>query len=147
MGTNLVENHTRATTFVAMPRPLPRDANAKRAVLYSDSATDEEKNELALAYIEAERYGEALEFLAMTRDAALLDRIRAAALDLGDTFLLTQVARYHPDGAGDGDWERIEKQATARGRELDAARARRMLGIEDEEEEEEDSGEGEQEGK
>ena len=93
----------RRTRFGAMAIRLPRDANAKRAVLYSENATDEDKNAHADAYIEAERYGEALEFLAMTRDAALLDRIRTAALDLGDTFLLTQVARFDPDGVSESD--------------------------------------------
>lgn len=120
-----------------MPTRLPKDANAKRAVLYSETATDEEKNALAESYIEAERFGEALEFLAMTRDAALLDRIRSAALDLGDTFLLSQVARYHADGVSEADWTRIERQAATLGRDLDAARARKALGIEEESEEEE----------
>lgn len=115
-----------------MPKRLPKHTNAKRAVLYSESATDEEKNALAALYLEAERYGEALEFLAMTRDTALLDRIRSAALELGDTFLLSQVARYHPDGASEDDWKRIEQRAEANGRELDARRARVELGIEPE---------------
>ncbi len=119
-----------------MVKRLPKDSNAKRAVLYSESSTDEEKNAFAEAYIEVERYGEALEFLAITRDTALLDTIRSAALDLGDTFLLTQVARFNPDGVTEDDWKRIEEQASAKGRELDAATARRELGIEEEPQEE-----------
>ena len=114
---------------------LPRDTNAKRAVLYSENATDEDKNAHAEAYIEVERYGEALEFLAMTRDEAMLDRIRTAALDMGDTFLLTQVARFNPDGVSENDWQQIEQRAASLGRELDAAAARRELGIEVEPEE------------
>jgi len=124
-----------------MATRLPKDANAKRAVLYSETAGDEERNSLALAYIDAERYGEALEFLALTGDVALLDRIKTAALELGDTFLLTQVARLNADGVSEDDWTRIERQAVSRGRELDAAHARRELGIEEEPEEPEDEGE------
>ncbi len=118
-----------------MAKRLPRDANAKRAVLYSETATDEEKNALAGAYLDAERYGEALEFLALTRNATLLDRIRLAALELGDTFLLTQVARFNAEGVSEDDWTRIERTASSLGRELDAARARQELGIEEEPEE------------
>jgi hypothetical protein len=119
-----------------MSRPLPKDASAKRAVLYSETATDAEKDALAEAYLEAERYGEALEFLQMTRNTELLDRIRAAALDLGDTFLLTQVDRFRDGGVAEADWKRIEERARSLGRDMDARRARGVLGIEEEEPEE-----------
>lgn len=115
-----------------MAANLPKDILAKRAVLYAEKSTDADKNAVAAVFVEAQRFGEALEFLEMTKDAALLDRIREAAIERGDTFLLLQSEKIGEAESSALDWEAVLVRAKARGKFLDAYRALCQLGREEE---------------
>ena len=114
-----------------MAGEIPNDMAAKREVLYGEKATDEERNALADAYLDAERFGEALELLEATRDADRLARVRKEGFGRGDTFLLLQVERLTKSELPKEDWRAAAERAKAAGRYLDAWRALNRMGEEE----------------
>ena len=103
----------------------------KQTLLYSDRATDEERNAFADQFIEAERFGEALEFLELTKDRARLDRILAEAVRRGDTFLMLRVEKLRREPVSADVWRDAAEKATALGKNFDAFRAIERSGDEE----------------
>jgi len=104
---------------------------AKRALLYSDKASEEQLNAAADRFIESERYSEALEFLELTRDAARLSRILDAALERGDTFLVLRVEKIGGDEIPADTWREIAAKAATLGKFYDAYRGYGRAGDEE----------------
>lgn len=115
-----------------MAKGLPKDMMAKRALLYSDRASREQQNELADAFIAEERYGEALEFLELTRDSGRLEAIRKIGLDTGDTFLLLRTEKITGEDLPAEKWRETADRAKAGERYYDAYRALERAGAEEE---------------
>ena len=110
-------------------------AQAKRDLLYSPKAGDAERNAAADVFIDAERFGEALEFIEVTRDAERLAKIQAAGLERGDTFLLQQVERIRGEAADPATWREFAEKAVSLGKYYDAYRALQRAGEEEKAEE------------
>jgi hypothetical protein len=114
-----------------MAKKTPANMSEKRATLYSEKATGADRNACTDFYIEKARFGEALEFLEVTKDADRLDRVRDAALDLGDSFLLARVERIGGEKLGAEVWRRLAETARRNARYLDAYRALDAAGDEE----------------
>jgi hypothetical protein len=114
-----------------MAGEIPRDMMAKRAVLYSDRATDEDRNALADAFLDARRFGEAVEILEKTRDPGRIAKVERAGIETGDTFLLLQVERLRKEPLPADRWREAFRTAKGRGRLLDAWRALEKAGDEE----------------
>ena len=115
-----------------MAKGLPKDMMQKRAVLYSERASKDEQNAVADAFIAEERYGEALEFLELTRDAGRLDEIRRIGIEAGDTFLLLRAERISGEAVPAETWKQTAERAKARERYYDAYRALERAGLAEE---------------
>jgi hypothetical protein len=102
---------------------LPKGFQKKRALLYDSKANAEDKNAVADAFMESGRYGEALEFLEVTRDAGRLEAIETRALDLGDTFLLARASKLRGVEPPVETWRRLGERALSLGKYYDAFRA------------------------
>ncbi|MEN8148501.1 MAG: hypothetical protein ABFS86_01690 [Planctomycetota bacterium] len=103
----------------------------KRNLLYSTKASDGDLNAAAGRFIERERYGEALEFLERTRDAALLGKIREEAARHGDTFLLLRVEKLSGEAIPADEWRAVAGTAESHGKYYDAYRALGKAGDEE----------------
>ncbi len=108
-----------------------RDSMAKRTLLHSRKTTDEERNEAADFFLREERYGEALEFLEITRDPVRLQAVKEAALDRADTFLLQRVEKIAGEPIPPETWRNVAARALSLGRFRDAWRALREAGDEE----------------
>jgi hypothetical protein len=104
---------------------------AKRDLLYSPKTTNGDRNAAADIFMDAERFGEALEFLEVTRDEERLTKIEAAGFERGDTFLLQQVERIRGEPATRERWIEFADRAVSLGKYYDAYRA--LLKAEEEE--------------
>jgi hypothetical protein len=104
----------------------------KKDLLHSEKTTDAERNAFADQFLDAERFGEALEFLERTRDRGRLDRILAEAVRRGDTFLLTRVERIRGEPVSPETWRETAGKAVELGKSFDAYRALGRAGGEEE---------------
>ena len=115
-----------------MTKADPHDMKEKRASLYSDKADDTTRNACADHFIQAERFGEALEFLEMTKDAPRLDQVQSAALQRGDTFLLSRIEKIRDAPLDPSVWREVAATAQKNLKFLDAYRALTEAGDEEE---------------
>jgi len=104
---------------------------AKRALLYGDKSTDPERNEAARLFISEEKFGEALEFLEITKDGECLRQVEEAAFEKADTFLMLRIEKIRGKPYGAEAWRRSAKQAVRLEKFHDAYRC--LLRAEDEE--------------
>jgi hypothetical protein len=114
-----------------MARSPLSDSLAKRDHLYSEKVTDEERNECADSFLEDGRYGEALEYLEITKDAARLARVEEVALEGGDTFLLLRLERIRGEDLPSDAWGRVADRALRLEKYYDAIRAFERAGDEE----------------
>jgi hypothetical protein len=114
-----------------MAKPDLTNMLTKREILYSEKYTDEDRNAAADEFIGMERFGEALEFLEVTRDAGRLARIRDAALERGDTFLLLRVEKLGGEELPAETWRRAAEKAETLGKYFDVYRALTRVGDEE----------------
>lgn len=87
------------------------DVLTKREKIYDPRVGDEERNALAMRYLEADRPAEALEFLERTGDRDGLLRVRAWAVEHGEAFILTQTERFLRDQAPPAEWRAAAERA------------------------------------
>ena len=106
---------------VELPDPLRR-----REILYGDTPK-ETLVAYGLAYEEAGRIDDALQFYVQAADRQAVGRIKNKALDAADAFLLKAVARAFPDMVGEGDWKMLIASAEKLGKELYAEQARKAI--------------------
>ncbi|MHC4858579.1 MAG: hypothetical protein ACYTDY_00645 [Planctomycetota bacterium] len=111
-----------------MARSPLTDALAKRDHLHSERVTDEERNACADVFIGEARYGEALEYLEVTRDAERLDKIHEIAVEAGDTFLLSRIEKIRGKPIPAETWRIVAERALRREKFYDAARAYERAG-------------------
>ena len=115
------------------------DALGRRHVLYEQDVPAQQKVAAAEAYLAEGRLEEALEFYGHADDRAALEKMKAAALESGNAYLLGRVFDFENDLVGPADWEALAARAESLGRGGDANRARAILRG-DEEPEEPDKG-------
>jgi hypothetical protein len=95
----------------------------KRKILHDERTDPETLNQLADAFREAGRLGEALEMLAVTRDEKRLRSLRDLAVARGEVFVLTQTERLLREKAPEKVWRAVAETALAEGRFRQATRA------------------------
>lgn len=103
----------------------------KKNFLYGERTTDEERNRAADQFIEAGRYGEALEFLERSKDRGRLDRVLTDAHAKGDTFLMMRVEKIRGEPIPPDEWLRAFDEAEKLGKSFDAYRALARAGDEE----------------
>jgi hypothetical protein len=111
-----------------MPDAEPPDFREKRRILYSTSTPDEDRRRAAREFLDAERFGEALEVLEKVADADLLSRIEREGIERGDTFFLLRVEKLRGQPVTPDAWRRAAAAAEAKGRLFDAYRAYERAG-------------------
>lgn len=103
------------------------DSFKKRKLLADDKAPPERLIALGERFLEEGRLCEALDFFRKASHQEGLDRVRTAALEEADSFLLERVA-----GGESGDspetWEELGRRAMERGKFSHAVRAFRKAG-------------------
>jgi hypothetical protein len=107
---------------VKLPDPLKR-----REILYGVTTPPEALVEYGMAYEEAGRMDDALQFFEQAKDAKGLGRVKEHALEAGDAFMLKRIAKAMPDLVAPADWERMAKHADELGKVLFAEQARQAL--------------------
>jgi hypothetical protein len=100
-----------------------KDFRSKQNLLYSEKVTDETRNACADQFIEEERFGEALEFIEITKDRARLDKVLSEAIARADTFLMARVERIRKEAIPAETWREVAEKAQSLGRIFDAYRA------------------------
>jgi len=95
----------------------------KRKVLHDPSTSADTLNRLADDFRAADRLGETLEMLAVTRDEKRLRALRELAISRGEVFVLTQTERFLGDEASAKDWMAAGEKALSeeRFRQAEAA--------------------------
>ena len=107
---------------VRLPAPLKR-----REILYGVNTPPETLVEYGLAYEEAGRMDDALQFFEQAKDAKGLGRVKDFAFKNGDAFMLKRIAKAMPELVAPADWERMAKRAEELGKALFAEQARQAL--------------------
>jgi hypothetical protein len=105
-----------------MARSVPVDFNDKRRILYGKSQ-EKAIHRTASDFLEAGRLSEALEFLERSREGALLQKVRAAAIERGDAFALSRCLQLMGDAGDPAEWNALAARAEATDRWYDAIRA------------------------
>jgi hypothetical protein len=99
----------------------------KRDFLWNPKTSKEALAKLGQEYFDAERYATALEFFLHAEDENGLEKIKAHALRVGDTFLLAALNRVNHHLVKETDWEKAAEKAEKAGRPSMAAFAARVL--------------------
>jgi hypothetical protein len=107
---------------VKLPDPLKR-----REILYGASTPPEALVEYGLAYEEAGRMDDALQFFEQAADRKGLARMKDHAFATGDAFVLKRIAKVAPDMVAPADWERMVKRAEELGKAFFAEQARSAI--------------------
>ncbi|MHC4199002.1 MAG: hypothetical protein ACYSU0_03360 [Planctomycetota bacterium] len=105
-----------------MARRLPRPL-ARRDVLYGVHTPKEKLVEFADAYLEEGLLFDAADFFVEARDRDGLSRIRKAAIESGDAFLLWRVKGSMPELVSKADWDELARIARSLGKPVYAERA------------------------
>ena len=103
-----------------IPDPLERRHLIEREL------PPEKSREIAEAYLEAGRRGEAVEFLRKANASDRLATLRSEARSEGDAFLLRQVAQATGRPVTQEEWQTLARAAESHGKERYAAEARRQ---------------------
>jgi hypothetical protein len=101
-----------------LPRPL-----ARRDVLYGIHTPKKDLIELAEAYLQEGMVFDAADFFAEALDRDGLSRIRKAAVESGDAFLLWRVEESMPELVSKADWDELARSARSLGKPVYAERA------------------------
>lgn len=118
-----------------MPRMAvkePAHPLEKRDLLHGEPPDAGRIDAVASKMIAEGRYGEAVDYLEITRDAGLVAKCEAEALARGVCWLLSQVERIRGTKAGPEEWGRLAESARTAERWLDAVRALQFAGRADE---------------
>ncbi len=102
---------------------VPSHPLEKRELLHKDPPDTARIDAIAGALIDARRFGEAIEFVEVTRNAGLLGRLEDEATSSGSPFLLQQVERLSGQKRDDATWEAVVAKCLAAERYVDAVRA------------------------
>ena len=105
-----------------MARRLPRPL-ARRDILYGVHTPKRDLIELADAYLQEGMLFDAADFFAEARDGEGLSRIRKAAIESGDAFLLWRVEESMPELVSKADWNELARSARSLGKPVYAERA------------------------
>lgn len=100
----------------------------KRDLLHGDPPDTARIGRIANGMAGAGRFPEAVDYLEITRDAALLARAEADAVERGSAWLLQQVERIRGTKCAPETWVRLSEAAVAAERHVDAVRALRIAG-------------------
>lgn len=103
-----------------MARPELAGARQRRKLMADDSP---QLKELARAYLEAGRLGEALECLERSRDQELLRELAARAKDEGDFWAFRQAHRLLDEPMPAAELEELARRAGSLGKEAYARAA------------------------
>jgi hypothetical protein len=106
----------------------PRHPLEKRDLLHADPPHRARLDALARQLLSEERYGELVDYLEVTKDAALAAQVADVAVERGSAWLLAQVERVLGQRQGPEPWERLSASAAARERWFDAVRALEAAG-------------------
>jgi len=91
---------------VKIPDPIRR-----RDILYSERTSPEELSKYGRTLLEQERPWDALEFFGIAKDEEGLRRVRDAATEIGDSYLLRRIERVSPGMVQPQDWVKLGEQA------------------------------------
>lgn len=95
----------------------------RRNILYGDKTPKERLIQLGEAYLEADRWLDALEFFARAEHAPGLDRVREHAVASGDAFLAVRMEQLGCDPLAADQWAALGAKAEADGKHSFAATA------------------------
>ncbi len=108
----------------------PRHPLEKRELLHREPPDTARIDGVASALLDAGRFGEALDYVEVTRNAKLIERIEAESVKRGSAFLLQAVERLRGTKADTARWTEVATSALANERYVDAVRAYASLGDE-----------------
>jgi hypothetical protein len=100
---------------------IPNHYIKRRDLLHSEKSSPATLSATAQDFLAAERYSEALDFFEKARDTEGIKKIKAFALQHGDTFLLARLERFDRTLVAREDWDTAAKAAEAGGRPSAAA--------------------------
>ena len=103
-----------------IPNPL-----ARRHQIQGD-LSNAQATQTALAYLEAGRAVEAVDYLRKAGDAERLGAVRTQAIESGDVFLLRSVATAMEAPIERDEWRRTAEAAAAAGKDEYATESRRQ---------------------
>ena len=115
-----------------MPTQEPRHPLEKRDLLHAETPNQAKVDAVAEKLISENRYAEAVDYVEITRSAALVQKLAERALEVGSPFLLSQVERLTGAKRPEGDWRTVAEGAQKAERWMDAVRALKGGGFEDE---------------
>ena len=84
---------------------------------------------LAVAYLEAGREIDAIDFLAKAGDREALEGLQTAAVERGDVFLMKAACRGLDEEADAARWQALADAAARNGRHRDAESALRLAAV------------------
>ena len=96
-----------------MAREEIPEPTEKRALLHTDKPVDCEK--YGDMFFEERRYNDAIDFYAKGALKEKLLKVKQAALDEGDYFLLKRLKKLLPEEIGEADWEKLAANAEKKG--------------------------------
>jgi len=99
----------------------------KRDTLHNPKATPQALAAVGHEFFAQEAYSDALDFFEKARDEEGLRKIKQAALQNGDSFLLARLARFDAKLVVEADWEKAAEAADKRGIPSMAAFARKKI--------------------
>jgi len=99
----------------------------KRDLLYDPKSTPAKLAAAGRSLFERECYSDALDFFERAKDEAGLKDIKALALKIGDSFLLSRLERYSRKLVTEQDWQAVIEIADKNGLSSMANFARRRL--------------------
>lgn len=97
--------------------PLPTEERV-RELTADPKLTNEQANQYADLFIAAGKQAIALMFLERSKDAALLGRVKEAAVKIGDAFLLHGIEKISPGLVNAGEWRDAGARAMSEGKLL-----------------------------
>lgn len=99
------------------------DSQQKRKLLFDKNASPERLIACGELYLEAGRVSEAAELFSRAAHQEGLARLRALAVEQGDSFLYRVASKGSPDGDSRQAWEALGKKAMEREKYSHAVRA------------------------
>ena len=106
---------------------IPTNYIKKRDFLHHEKTSVAALTRTGREFFALERYSDALDFFEKARDKEDIAKIKAVALERGDTFLLARLDRYDRTLVTPADWEAAAVRADRENRSSMADFARRKL--------------------